>query len=120
MPALPKVKIAVVGTGLIGPRHAQAVQKDGEAELTCIVDPNPAAEAVAGRLGVPLYPNVEAMLRTERCDAAIVCTPNHTHVAISQELLEGGVHVLVEKPISTDGDSAKQLVSPCEFFAISS
>ncbi|KAF2191393.1 hypothetical protein K469DRAFT_808680 [Zopfia rhizophila CBS 207.26] len=35
-------------------------------------------------------------------DVAIVCTPNHTHVSVSKELLDGGVHVLCEKPISVD------------------
>lgn len=110
MAATPKVRIAVIGTGIIGPRHAQAVQRDNDAELICIVDPSPAAEAVAGSLAVPLYPNVGAMLRSEHCDAAIVCTPNHTHVAVSLELLAGGLHVLVEKPISIDIESGKQLV----------
>src|ERR1700760_1637252 len=106
-----KIKVAVVGTGLIGPRHAEAVQQDSDATLTCIVDPNPSAKAVAERFNVPIYTSVQAMLGSaQKPDAAIVCTPNHTHVPVSIELLNGGVHVLVEKPISVDSESAKQLV----------
>jgi predicted dehydrogenase len=105
------VKIAIVGTGLIGPRHAQAVLQDPEAELACIVDPNPAAESIANELGTTLYASIQDMLASShRIDAAIVCTPNHTHVAVSKELLDGGVHVLVEKPISVDVGSGSELV----------
>jgi predicted dehydrogenase len=43
-------------------------------------------------------------------DAAIACTPNNTHVAVSKELLDGGLHVLCEKPISTDVASGQELV----------
>jgi predicted dehydrogenase len=51
------------------------------------------------------------MLQAQKPDAAIVCTPNHTHVAVSKELLDNGINVLVEKPISTDVGSGKELVS---------
>lgn len=105
------VKIAVVGTGLIGPRHAEAILNEPAAELACIVDPSPAAGAVAEKLKCPLYKSVQAMLASpDRPDAALVCTPNHTHVSISKELLEGGIHVLCEKPISVDVASGQELV----------
>jgi predicted dehydrogenase len=47
-------------------------------------------------------------------DAALVCTPNHTHVPISMELIESGVHVLCEKPISVDVASGRELVRHAE------
>lgn len=104
-------RIAIVGTGLIGPRHAEAILSEHSAVLACIVDPSPAARTVAMKLRCPLYTSVQAMLASaDRPDAALVCTPNHTHVAISKELLEGGVHVLCEKPISVDVASGQELV----------
>lgn len=105
------IKIAIIGTGLIGPRHAEAVRKVRDAELVCVVDPNPAAQDVANKLGCPLFKSVQAMLASCKPDAALVCTPNHTHVPISKELLEGSVHVLCEKPISVDVTSGQELVS---------
>jgi len=105
------VSIAIVGTGQIGPRHAEAVVEDPNSSLICFVDPNPAAEVVAKKFGVPLYPSVSAMLSSpHKPEAAIVCTPNHLHVEISKELLDAGVHVLCEKPISTDIKSGLSLV----------
>lgn len=104
------VKLAIIGTGLIGPRHAEAVIRDANAELLCIVDPNPAAKAVAEKFGCAYYASVQDMLALSQPDGALVCTPNHTHVALSKELLKGGVHVLCEKPISIDSESGQELV----------
>ncbi|KAJ4350164.1 uncharacterized protein N0V89_008785 [Didymosphaeria variabile] len=50
------------------------------------------------------------MLASSRPDGALVCTPNHTHVALSKELLKGGLHVLCEKPISVDSESGQNLI----------
>jgi predicted dehydrogenase len=109
-PSIP-LRIAIVGTGLIGPRHAEAVLNEPDATLVAIVDPNPAAGAVAQRLNFPLFNSVQELLASpSKPDAALVCTPNHTHVAVSKELLDGGVHVLCEKPISVDIASGKELV----------
>lgn len=116
MSSLNTTKIAVIGTGLIGPRHADTVLKVPGVELACVVDPNPAARDVASKYNCPLYESVKAMLASEKPDAAIVCTPNHTHVSISKELLEGGVHVLCEKPISVDVASGQELVSCSRFY----
>jgi predicted dehydrogenase len=110
----PLLKIAIIGTGLIGPRHAEAVIRDANTELVCIVDPNPAALAIADRFRCVHYSSVKQMLQSCQPDGALVCTPNHTHVAISKELLKGGVHVLCEKPISVDSASGQELV--CSFW----
>ncbi|KAK4911910.1 hypothetical protein LTR49_019557 [Elasticomyces elasticus] len=105
------VKIAIIGTGLIGPRHARSVLNCSDATLACIVDPSPAASAVARDLGVPLYGSILKMLEAgDRPDAAIVCTPNSTHVSLSIELLQAGIHVLVEKPVATTLNDAERLV----------
>lgn len=114
-PARQPVKVAVVGAGLIGPRHAEAVRNDPDASLVCIVDPTPSAIQLAIRMGTTYFPTVKAMLANrdpnKRPDAAIVCTPNHTHVAIATELLSAGVRVLCEKPLSTDVASGQALVA---------
>lgn len=108
-----KVTIAIIGLGIIGPRHALAVQSNSEAHLLCVVSP-PSEEslATAASLGVSFFNKVEDMLQSKEHipDAAIVCTPNSTHVPISSTLLQAGIHVLVEKPISTDISSAQALI----------
>lgn len=105
------VTIAIVGTGLIGPRHADAVHEDADAELFCIVDPNPAAKHVASRFGVAWYGSISDMLRLKgKPDGALVCTPNSSHMIVSKELINAGVHVLCEKPLATSVEDGKDLV----------
>ena len=105
------MSIAVVGTGVIGPRHADSIVKCQSAILTCFVDPAPHGFEIAKRFDVTLYRSVEDMLQ-QGCkpDAALVCTPNKTHVDVATLLLSAGIHVLVEKPISTTIASGHELL----------
>ena len=106
------IKIAVVGgSGLIGKRHCQHVADNPRADFCAIVDPGPAAPEIAALFKVPLYASIDALLKSnDKPDAAIICTPNHTHVPISLQLAEAGVNILCEKPISQDAQSAQQLI----------
>lgn len=109
----PSISIAIIGSGLIGPRHAKAVIQDRDASLHCIVDPSPAGASVAKGLGTAYHRSISDMLASPsgKPDAAIVCTPNKMHVALSKELLSAGIHVLCEKPLSVDIPSGESLVA---------
>ena len=61
------VRLAVIGAGLIGARHARLVA--AEADLVAIADPSPAARQIADELGVPLYPAIEDLLAAAVNDA---------------------------------------------------
>lgn len=106
------VKIAVIGAGEIGPRHARAVKQDAGARLVCLVDPSPLGIRAATQLGTAYCPSIQAMLNSPsmKPDAAIICAPNHVHVPLATELLSAGVNVLCEKPLAVDGASGKDLV----------
>ncbi|WYZ45810.1 hypothetical protein EsH8_IX_000035 [Colletotrichum jinshuiense] len=107
-----KISFAVIGTGLIGPRHARTIVQNPQTELVAVVDPAPAGGQLAAELQVAHYTSVDDLLKSPHSpQAAIVCTPNHTHVAVSKELASGGVHVLVEKPVSADIPSGNELLS---------
>lgn len=108
----PTIRFAIIGVGLIGPRHVDAVERCNDGEVVAIVDPAPASQQLATRLGVAYYTSVKDLLQSEhKPDAAIICTPNHTHVPIARELSSGNVHILVEKPLSTDVPSGVDLIS---------
>ncbi|KAJ6036388.1 hypothetical protein N7540_000667 [Penicillium herquei] len=105
------LKVAIIGAGLIGPRHAQSVISNPSTELVGLVDPLPTGEATAADLKTNYYPTIAALLASShKPDAAIVCTPNHTHVPITKELLAGGVHVLLEKPFSDTLETGRSLL----------
>lgn len=106
----PPVRIAVIGAGIIGPRHAQSVQANPSAELVGFVDLDPHAKDVAESMGTNYYDSLVTLLEKDKPDAAIICTPSNTHVSIAKTLLSAKVHVLVEKPIATDIPSGLSLL----------
>jgi predicted dehydrogenase len=111
--AFPKmsIKVAIIGAGLIGPRHAKSVIANPATELVALVDPMPTGSTTASELGTNYYSTVAELLNSsDRPDAAIVCTPNHTHVPVAKELLNGNVHVLLEKPISDTLETGRSLL----------
>ena len=105
------VTVAIIGAGLIGPRHAQSIIRCVGAELSCIVDPSSSARAVAEAFSVPVFKSIQEMItHGSKPEAAIVCTPNSTHVPVSKELFAAGIHVLVEKPMSTTIQDGRDLI----------
>ncbi|OHE90405.1 hypothetical protein CORC01_14296 [Colletotrichum orchidophilum] len=106
------ISFAIIGTGLIGPRHARNVLQSSLAELVAVVDPTPAGGLLGAELNVAHYDSVDDLLQSKHLpQAAIICTPNHTHVAVSKQLSSSGVHVLIEKPICSNITSGTDLLS---------
>lgn len=107
--------IVVVGVGLIGPRHCEHIKKNPSTELFAIVDPLPQAEEVADRFSTDYYSSVRDMIQHLQLhklpypDGAIVCTPNHTHIKVAAELASFGIHLLVEKPLSSSAPELQAL-----------
>jgi predicted dehydrogenase len=107
----PKLNIAIIGGGLIGPRHAQSILKNPSANLIALVDPASHGPQTAASLNTTHYSSISSLLSSpHRPDAAIIYTPNSTHVPLSLELIAAGIHVLVEKPISTNIQSGLNLI----------
>ncbi|QDL94575.1 Gfo/Idh/MocA family oxidoreductase (plasmid) [Paroceanicella profunda] len=106
--------IAVVGAGLIGRRHAEAVLAAPGVRLSALVDPAPEAAALAQRMGVPHLPDLEALLAGPRPDGVILATPNTHHVPGGLACIAAGLPVLVEKPLATDIAGARRLVEAAE------
>jgi virulence factor len=78
-----------------------------------LVDPAPAAVARAvAETGLgPGLAALDALLETARPDAALVLTPKPTHYAVVRTLLEAGVDVFCEKPLTTVLTEAEDLVA---------
>jgi predicted dehydrogenase len=94
------LRVAIVGAGLMGRWHAHAARHAG-AQVAAIVDRDAArAKALAAR-----YPGCRSGTRLDESldavDAVHVCTPTAAHGPLAREALNGGRHVLVEKPLAT-------------------
>lgn len=100
-PSKPRLRIAVVGAGLIGQAHLRVLAANPHAHISAIVDPSPAAAALANTLSAPWYENLDVLLATDRPDAIVLATPNQLHVAQTLQCLAAGLCVLLEKPVAT-------------------
>lgn len=109
-----KTRIAVAGAGYIGQAHMGVAQASTSCTLSAVVDPSPAAQAVAQRAGVPLYPSIEALLANDRPDGLVLATPNALHVPQALQCIAAGLPVLLEKPIATTVAEGRQLVDEVE------
>ena len=105
-----QTRIAIAGAGLIGQAHMAVIQQNPACQLSAIVDPSPAAAALAQRAGVPLYPTLEALLAQDRPDGIILATPNPLHLPQALQCIASGLPILLEKPIATTVAEGRQLV----------
>ena len=105
-------RIAVIGAGLVGRRHVELVARG--ATLAAVVDPDPAAKALADRHGVPWFADLSECLRTREPEGAVIATPNQMHVEHGLACVAAGIPILVEKPIADNSTGAETLVEAAE------
>jgi predicted dehydrogenase len=107
-----RLKVAVIGTGSLGKEHARIyteLSQSAGVKLVGVYDVSrEAAARVADKCGVQAFASIE-----EAAAAAAACsivTPTNTHFTIAKKLLDLGKHVLVEKPMTNNGQEASELV----------
>jgi len=95
-------RLAVAGAGLVGHRHAKAVDAADGVALSAIVDPGPAGREVADLYDVPFFDDLDAMIGAGVADGVILAVPNTAHGATTLSCIRAGLPALVEKPFTTD------------------
>jgi len=107
-------RVLVVGVGSIGERHVRCFQRTKRVALSiCDVD-EPLARDVGARYGIETVHTSFSEALESAADAAVICTPAHLHVEMATSLAERGMHLLIEKPLSTTLDGVDDLVAACE------
>ncbi len=99
------MRVAVIGSGFIGRRHADAIRQSAYAELvaTCDID---ITRAVAGA-SARAYTDYATLLETEKPDVVTIATPDHLHVEPTLLALRAGCHVFCEKPLAMTLEEAR-------------
>ncbi len=105
-----KTKIAVAGAGYIGLAHIDCLKASATCVLSAIVDPAPAAQEVASKLGVPLFKTLADLIATARPGGVILATPNQFHVEHAITCIDAALPMLLEKPIATTLAEGERLV----------
>ncbi len=102
------VKLAVIGAGHMGKYHINICSLLQEVELVAVVDKDiNKLKEIQERYEVPVYTDYGEI--SGKAEAAIVATPTSTHFQIAKKLLENGINLLVEKPITTSSGEAEEL-----------
>jgi UDP-2-acetamido-3-amino-2,3-dideoxy-glucuronate N-acetyltransferase len=103
------VKVALIGCGGWGKNLARNLYELGA--LAAIVDPSPAAEALAKQFGVRHEADSKAILTDPVIKAVAIASPASTHAAVVSDALNAGKDVFVEKPIALKIEDAAALAT---------
>lgn len=112
-------KIGVIGCGWWATRaHLPALQANPDAIIAGIADPDAENRSrAAERFEIPrerVFADAKDMLANADLDAAIVAVPHSIHAAMARAVLERGLHLLLEKPMTIAPSDARALAALAE------
>jgi UDP-N-acetyl-2-amino-2-deoxyglucuronate dehydrogenase len=100
------LRFGIVGCGVIGPTHAEAIATLEDARLVAVADTKAErAETLARRFDATPYIDLQEMLERERLDVVCVCTPSGMHGEHACRAMRAGAHVIVEKPMEITAEA---------------
>ena len=106
------IHLGIIGCGNMSRAHRRALQGlAGRARLVAAVDideerARKTAKGLNADLAATDYRQV-----LDRIDAAIVVLPHHLHHPVGMDLLQSGVHVLMEKPLANSEAQCLDLIN---------
>ncbi|UVI31348.1 Gfo/Idh/MocA family protein [Paenibacillus spongiae] len=111
-----KVKVAVIGLGSWGECHVEAYRSIPGVDVVAICDTRPQQLMQVGeRFGIEgRYTDSMELLQRRDIDLVSVVTFEENHLASTLEALRSGMHVLVEKPVSTKLQEAKAMLEAAD------
>ena len=103
----------VVGCGYWGPNLARNLSEVSEFELRglCDREPEPLRSLARRHPDVQVYRDFDHMLADEDIKAVVITTPPDTHYALGMKALRAGKNVLVEKPLATRLNDAREMAA---------
>jgi len=111
------LNVAIVGCGIIGINHARAIARHPDLAIVALVDSiTEAATALADltetELSAPRpakFASLAEAFAATSIDLVVICTPSGLHVALAEEALAGGAHVVIEKPLDVSLPRARRI-----------
>lgn len=107
------LNVVVMGNGWAAEMHIRAFQKLADVNVVAVCGHNyENAARVASKYTVPnIYTDHNQMLREQKADIAVVCTPNYLHCAMSIDAMRAGADVLCEKPAAINSDEIDSMIN---------
>jgi predicted dehydrogenase len=108
------MKVLVIGAGSIGERHVRAFCRIGGVSVSVVEKQANRAMEIAARYGCVNYFTDLNSVPLADFDGAVVATPADSHVPIALLCAQAGLHLLLEKPLSTNLNGVADLIATCE------
>jgi len=105
------IKTAVIGVGSMGRNHARVDWELPNVRLVGVADRNETVvNAIAERYNTKPYTDFHQMLDEQKPDAVTIAVPTSFHKDVAMEIIQRGIHLLVEKPIAFNVEEAKNMI----------
>lgn len=105
------IKIAIVGTGIIGLDHIKAISQIEECSLCALCDVNEeVVKKLSEEYGVPYFTDYKDIPGSVDVDAVILNLPHFLHCESTVFFLENGINVLIEKPMANTVEECDKMI----------
>ena len=110
------LKFALIGCGRISKNHFESIEQIEEAKIIVCCDIiEKRSKDSADKYNVnKYYTNYKDVIENENVDAVIICTPSGLHPEIGVAFANAGIHVITEKPMAINIESADFLIKACD------
>ncbi|MCM2272161.1 MAG: Gfo/Idh/MocA family oxidoreductase [candidate division Zixibacteria bacterium] len=104
------IKTAVVGVGALGKHHLRWMSQLHNAELVGIFDTDRSrADALAKEYNTRTFQSLDQL--AEKAEAVSIAVTTSAHYAVASELIRRGIHCLIEKPVTSTYEQARELIA---------
>ena len=108
-----KLQVAIIGAGFIGRQHIEAIRRIPNTEIVAICEYDAdIARTIADEFGIEYsFGNVDEMIAGVNLDVIHNCTPSNMHYELNKKILNAGINLYCEKPLTLTTDESEELVA---------
>ena len=107
-----KIKVGVIGLGMIGPIHIEALRRLGFIDVVALADNNEeVAQKKAAELCIDkVYSDFNDLINDPEVESVHICTPNSLHYPMAKAVIAAGKHVVCDKPLAISSEQGAELI----------
>ncbi|MEK9874169.1 MAG: Gfo/Idh/MocA family oxidoreductase [Pelagibacteraceae bacterium] len=104
------LKIAVIGFGLIGKKHAEIIDSNKDVTLSAIVEPDQSLRKDIN-FKCKIFNSIEELLKLDKPDGVVIATPTPLQLDHAKKFVLRNIPVLIEKPIGNKVSVVEKFLS---------
>ena len=113
------MRVAVIGVGVMGRNHARVYSEMPDVNLVGVADVSQqAAEMASKRYGGRPYNDYLRLLDEQVPEAVSVVVPTVDHCSVAMQIIQRGIHLLIEKPLSFTLEEGHALIAAAEQYGV--